>query len=124
MPISNVTVNQIATRNKFNEIISAINKLGISWVNFNGNSITIRASSSDIVSVTNFSEGEYEFNFATPKSNANYTIIGNCKAVSGNDTGYVMILSQSVDKFRIRCHNDDGGHNDSETVCIIINTSE
>lgn len=124
MTISNVTTLQIGTRSKFNEIISALNKIGISWVNFNGNTGVIRDSSSDISTITKISGGVYEINFSTAKSNVNYTIIGNCSVVAGNDTGFVMLIEQFTNKFRIHCRNDDGGVGDSNTVCIIVNTSE
>jgi hypothetical protein len=124
MTISNVTTPQIGTRSKFNEIISALNKMGMSRVNFNGNTAVIRDSSSDISSITKLGGGDYEINFLTPKSNTNYTIIGSCSVCAGNDTGFVMLISQSTNKFRIHCRNDDGGIGDSNTVCIIVNTSE
>jgi hypothetical protein len=124
MAINNVSIGDIATRSKFNEIISALNKIGISWVNFNGSTAIIRDSSSDITSITKLGSGDYEVNFASPKSNSNYTIIGNCTATAGNDTGFVLLINQLNNKFRIHCRNDDGTIGDSNIVSMIINTSE
>lgn len=124
MTISNVSTGDIATRSKFNEIISALNKMGISWVNFNGSTGSIRDSSSDIISITKLGGGDYEINFASPKLNSNYTVISNCTFTAGNDTGFVMIISQLNSKCRIHCRNDNGGIGDPSIVTVIINTSE
>lgn len=121
MPIPNVNVGDPITEDLMNAIIDAINSVDISWVNFQGDgSVVIREFAGNIASVNHFGLGQYRITFSTPRSNANYAVVGNCTVGLGNDTGFIMLLTLTTTYVDIQVRNDDGGFNQASTVTVII----
>lgn len=121
MTIATIGVDDPITAAKFNEVINAINALGISWINFNGiTPVSIRAVVGNIAGVTRTSAGLYRISFTTPRANANYMVVANCTANAGNDTGFVMLVALTTTYVDIWCRNDDGGANDSAIITVAI----
>lgn len=121
MSIPSVNVGDPITEDLMNAIIDAINGVNISWVNFQGTpTVVVREFAGNIAGVAHTGGGVYRITFDTPRSNANYAVVGNCTANAGNDTGFIMLIALTTTYVDIQCRNDDGGANVVSTATVII----
>jgi len=121
MAISNVEPDGALTAAKINEVIDAINALQISWVSFNGvGPISIRAMSGNISGVSRVGDYTKRITFATPRTNTNYAVVGNCSENVGNDTGFITLINLTTDYVDVIMRNDDGGAGDCLYNSILI----
>lgn len=104
-------------------ITNEVNPLQLvkSWVNFNGDTNTIR-SSYNVSSVTRPSGGNFTINFTTALSNANYAV-----TATGEDlptSGAVFFsgagLSNTAASAKIRCVDTSGVVVNPATAMVII----
>lgn len=121
MPIATIAVDDPITAAKINEIIGAINAVGVSWVNFDGTgAVSVRDSSGNIAGVARLTPGAYRITFTSAMPNANYFVAGLCSPNLGNDTGFVQLENQTTTYFDVYCRNDDGGANDCSIVTLLV----
>lgn len=92
------------------------------WVNFNSvGSISIR-DSFNVSSVTESATGDYQINFSTNMSNANYCITsqGNYRDSDAAGRVFVVPRTQSTSTFQIEIYGDGGGQLNSERVFAAV----
>ena len=94
------------------------------WVNFNGTGTVAIRASGNVSSITDFGTGDYRVNFSTAMSDANYTVSGAIKRVTGNinDRGYMYMdprNTPTTSNVRIAT-NDQGQMLDMQWVTVNI----
>jgi hypothetical protein len=94
------------------------------WVNFNGTGTVAIRDDRNVTSITDYGTGTYGVNFTTAMPNANYTVAGAIKRVSGdiNARGYMYFdprYTPTTTAVRIAT-NDQGQMLDMEWVTPII----
>ena len=88
------------------------------WVNFNSvSSISIR-DSFNVSSVTESATGDYQINFSSNMSNANYSVVTGGNYLDSDSAGRVFAIVRTMDttKYRVKIFGDGGGSYDSERV--------
>tara|TARA_R100000353_G_scaffold170314_1_gene133924 strand:+ start:333 stop:710 length:378 start_codon:yes stop_codon:yes gene_type:complete len=92
------------------------------WVNFNSvSSISIR-DSFNVSSVTESATGDYQINFSSNMSNANYciTTAGNYRDNDAAGRVFVVPRTQSTSTFQLEIYGDGGGQLNSERVFAAV----
>lgn len=91
------------------------------WVNFNGTGTVAIRASGNVSSITDNGVGDYTVNFGTAMSDANYTVVGSGKGLSGSywspkiGVHQNSVLSASSARINV---DSDGAVRDSEYVML------
>ena len=88
------------------------------WVNFNGTGTVAIRDDYNVSSVDDNGTGQYQVNFTTSMSNANYSVVtGGSRELPESSRCYPPNIDQiTTAKFELTCHNDGSTEVDWELV--------
>lgn len=110
-----LTVGTLSDGTNSTSATNAIMGSAKAWVNFNGTNGSI-FSSYNVSSVTRNGTGDYDVNFSSAFSDANYCITAsarNAAGIYGVECGQKYTVAQTTTTCRMYCTNDGGGAFDS-----------
>jgi hypothetical protein len=89
-----------------------------SWVQFDGRNTPSIADSFNVSSISDNGTGNYDVNFSTNMSNANYSVVTGGNYLDSDSAGRVFAIVRTMDttKYRVKIFGDGGGSYDSERV--------
>ncbi len=89
-----------------------------SWVQFDGRNTPSIADSFNVSSISDNGTGNYDVNFSTNMSNANYSAVTGANYLDSDSGGRVFAIVRTMDttKYRVKIFGDGGGSYDSERV--------
>jgi len=92
----------------------------VAWVNFNGTgTVAIRASSSNVSSITDHGTGDYTVNFSPSFADADYAATVTIKGDGGAPDG-VDVTSQTSSALRFNIRDINGSPVDCSIVNVIV----
>lgn len=96
---------------------TAVTQMAKAWVNFNGTSTVAIRDSYNVSSITDNGTGDYDINFATNFTDANYSACA-CGSISGTSTPVIIegTTARTVSAFNANTTNISGTPTDSTVV--------
>ena len=89
-----------------------------SWVQFDGRSTVSIADSFNVSSITDNGTGDYDVNFSTNMSNANYSVVTGGNYLD-NDSGgrvFAIVRTLATTDYQVKIFGDGGGSLDSQRI--------
>ena len=89
-----------------------------SWVQFDGRSTPSIADSFNVSSITDNGTGDYDVNFSTNMSNANYSVVTGGNYLD-NDSGgrvFAIVRTLATTDYQVKIFGDGGGSLDSQRI--------
>ena len=89
-----------------------------SWVQFDGSSSPSIADSFNVSSITDNGTGDYDVNFSTNMSNANYSVVTGGNYLD-NDSGgrvFAIVRTLATTDYQVKIFGDGGGSLDSQRI--------
>ena len=89
-----------------------------SWVQIDGRSTVSIADSFNVSSITDNGTGDYDVNFSTNMSNANYSVVTGGNYLD-NDSGgrvFAIVRTLATTDYQVKIFGDGGGSLDSQRI--------
>ena len=86
------------------------------WVNFNGTGTVAIRASGNVTSITDNGTGNYNINFTTAMSDANYSAVTNDNYVGSINHGTTF----STTSYQVVSRNSSGSEIDSANICSAV----
>tara|TARA_R100001129_G_scaffold175071_1_gene147883 strand:- start:594 stop:983 length:390 start_codon:yes stop_codon:yes gene_type:complete len=89
-----------------------------SWVQFDGRSTPSIADSFNVSSITDNGTGDYDVNFSTNMSNANYSVVTGANYLDSDSAGrvFAVVRTMATTDYQVKIFGDGGGSLDSQRV--------
>ena len=97
-------------------VTNVINGSAKAWVNFNGTGTVAIRESFNVSSITDNGTGNYNINFTTAMSDANYSAVTNDNYVGSINHGTTF----STTSYQVVSRNSSGSEIDSANVCSVV----
>ena len=89
-----------------------------SWVQFDGRSTPSIADSFNVSSITDNGTGDYDVNFSTNMSNANYSVVTTANYLDSDSAGrvFAVVRTMATTDYQVKIFGDGGGSLDSQRI--------
>ena len=89
-----------------------------SWVQFDGRSTPSIADSFNVSSITDNGTGDYDVNFSTNMSNANYSVVTGANYLDSDSAGrvFAIVRTMATTDYQVKIFGDGGGSLDSQRI--------
>lgn len=103
----------VVTADLHSDVNSGVAK---AWVNFNGTGTVAIRESYNVASITDNGTGNYNINFTTAMSDANYSAVTNDNYVGSINHGTTF----STTSYQVVSRNSSGSEIDSANICSVV----
>jgi len=89
-----------------------------SWVQFDGRNTPSITDSFNVSSITDNGTGDYDVNFSTNMSNANYSVVTGANFLDADSAGrvFAIVRTMASTDYQVKIFGDGGGSLDSQRV--------
>ena len=93
-----------------------------SWVQFDGRSTPSIADSFNVSSITDNGTGDYDVNFSTNMSNANYSVVTTANYLDSDSAGrvFAVVRTMATTDYQVKIFGDGGGSLDSQRIFGVV----
>jgi hypothetical protein len=103
----------VVTADLHSDVNSGVAK---AWVNFNGTGTVAIRESYNVASITDNGTGNYNINFTTAMSDANYSAVTNDNYVGSINHGTTF----STTSYQVVSRNSSGSEIDNANICSVV----